>query len=165
MVDTLPATIDPLRLADKGARICGHLSLQALPRLRAGCSEGSGGVDVDLEFGRDPDGRRYMRSRLEAMLPLQCQRCLGAISTPVQVDSEVFLLSPQQSEPPAEADWLRVEGSTSLRELVEDELLLALPMMPMHSDPGCAGGDTRAEDAEQRANPFAVLNQLKRRDR
>ena len=166
MVDTLPAMIDPARLADKGARIAGHLSLQALPRVRAICVDDGAGVDVDMEFGRDADGRRYMHARLSTVLPLQCQRCLGALTTPIDVDNSVLLLVPGEVEAdlPAETEWMRADAAMSLKELVEDELLLALPMMPMHEDTGCAGIEMPTGDG-LRANPFAVLNKLKRQDR
>ena len=107
---------------------------------------------------------------VHAALPLTCQRCLGEVLTPVEVDRH-FIFVPDESTAAAlddesEDDVLALEPSFDLHALIEDELLMALPLVPRHDrcpqpvmlsvqDPGF---DAPTPD---KPNPFAALAQLK----
>jgi uncharacterized protein len=169
MDDSLPAMIDPVRLADKGARLVGHLPIASMCRLIEACPGEHGIAAIELRFGRDTEGRREMEGRIAATLHLQCQRCLGTVLTSIETRSRLFLVqsSEEEARVPPEADWLRVEGPHALSDLVEEELLLALPMMPLHEDAGCGGAnEPEGEEAIMaQSNPFAVLSKLKLTDK
>lgn len=106
----------------------------------------------------------------EVALPQICQRCLGPVEVPVVVEREFrFVATEKQAEAEdeeSEEDVLVLSRDFNLLELVEDELLMALPVVPKHevcpapvklqvADPDFV------EDVEQKPNPFAVLQQLK----
>ncbi len=106
----------------------------------------------------------------EVALPQTCQRCLGPVEVPVVVEREFrFVATEEQAEvedEEAEEDVLVLSRDFNLLELVEDELLMALPVVPKHevcpapvklqvADPDFV------EDVEQKPNPFTVLQQLK----
>jgi uncharacterized protein len=172
MFGRLPETIDPIQLAEQGARLTGELPLQAMTRLAAACEVCEGMATADLKFLREPHGLRFLRARIEAKLGLLCQRCLLPMDVIVQSEPVLALFRP--GEPQAgvseEAEPLVVEPGWSLAALVEDELLLAMPMMPRHAAGECEAGTrlapkaTRVEVKTDRTNPFAVLEKLRKRD-
>ena len=122
-------------------------------------------ANYELTFGRDEARRSVALGRVQAVVPLVCQRCLGVMEHPV--DAQVCLMLLPGADPlPVVADRV------SLADLVEDELLLALPQIPMHPLGTCRvavetaaespGSDRPASpeiagEAQKRPNPFAAL--------
>ncbi|OGI58431.1 MAG: hypothetical protein A2V58_09580 [Candidatus Muproteobacteria bacterium RBG_19FT_COMBO_61_10] len=172
MFGRLPETIDPIQLAEQGARLTGELPLQAMTRLAAACEVCEGMATADLKFAREPHGLRFLRARIEAKLGLLCQRCLLPMDVIVRSEPVLALFRPgePQTGVPEEAEPLVVEPGWSLAALVEDELLLAMPMMPRHAAGECEAGTRlapktpRVEVKTDRPNPFAVLEKLRKRD-
>ena len=112
----------------------------------------------------------WLTLKAEVDLPQTCQRCLGPVVMPVMVEREFrFVASEAQAEvedEESEEDVLVLSRDFNLLELVEDELLMALPAVPKHAvcpapvklqvaDPDFV------EVADDKPNPFAVLQQLK----
>lgn len=169
MAAGLPERVDPLSWAESGHRLQGSLAVSDMPRLQESLysTESKGSILIDLQGGIDDNGTRYVRGRIEAVLEVPCQRCLRAMTLALGVDVALGLVSSH-----AKADYLAepyealvVETrSMSLAGIVEDELLLALPIVAMHGDGECmpATAADGGEDAKRRANPFAVLSQLKK---
>ena len=165
MLGGLTATIDPILLAEKGARISGRVPVQSMARLRAQLLDDGGEVDVDLSFEcMMGSNLRRMHGRVIAHVRLQCQRCLEPTELELVVTPDVILLrhgEPETNLPP-EADAFSVgHAPVAVAELIEDELLLALPMVPMHRLEDCPArrfivGATRGDTGK---NPFAELGQ------
>jgi uncharacterized protein len=134
MFSRLPAEIDPLRLADEGRTIEGELPADLFGRL-----DGlAGAVKVSLHFKRLAHGARRMWGRIEASVETPCQRCLEPVRLQLRAEPDVLLKAGEAgSEEGSESDVLAVNGPFKLVEYVEDELLLALPMIPVHTDPAC----------------------------
>ena len=172
MFGRLPETIDPIQLAEQGVRLTGELPLRDMARLASVCEVGEGMATADLKFAREPHGLRYLRARIEARLRLICQRCLQPMDVEVRSQPILALFRPDESQAgvPEEAEPLVVEPGWSLAALVEDELLLAMPMMPRHRTGECAAStvpprkEARVEVETERPNPFAVLEKLRKRD-
>lgn len=170
----LPVTIDPIQLAERGARLTGTLPLKSMPRLAQGSLEGSGDVSVDLAFEREEGQQVFvMHGTLRVPLRVTCQRCLETMELNLEAAPWLILtksgarLEPQEGD----ADILMADKPLSLSGLVEDELLLALPMVPMHAPDQCTAKVRAAnvvrgaapDRAERgRKNPFAVLDRLKK---
>lgn len=171
MSQHLPEHLDPWRFADLGKRISGSYLLGDLPRLRECLVDSQGEVRFTLEFSRDRRQRACLSGTVEASLMVECQRCLDAM--PLQVKSDVsvaFVEGIDEAERlPDELDPELVEdGQVKLRDLVEDELLLALPQVPMHPPGECTGqldDESETSDDAVRENPFAVLAELQRDDK
>lgn len=165
------ATIDPIQLADKGARLTGELPLKGMSRLVEMCLDDDGSVSIDLQFAHDSaDGLRVMHGTISARVHLTCQRCMSRMPVELSSRPRVFLLRPGEREDLVEAgDAVVVGQPLTLGALVEDELLLELPMVPMHPRAHCPAGGTGAEEAGSpggaRPNPFSVLQKLKPPDR
>lgn len=162
------------KLAASGAHIGGVIPLDGLQRIGQELLDRGGLVTVELDFGIDDEGHRIISGRIEAELTLQCQRCLGAMQ--LQVDTEVHLAmvwsESEIASLPERFDGIVVgEEPGDLFDLVEDELLLALPFAPRHPQGECgvqgavAAGepDVTETGAQTRENPFAVLAKYKER--
>jgi uncharacterized protein len=168
MSSGLPDRIEPLVLALAGRRFSGELALATLGRLGSLLASQDGAFRVDLEFGRDESGQPYLAGRIRGEVELLCQRCLEPMVHPV--DAEVRLAMVQDDEEaarlPAHYEPLIVATeSMELAPILEDEVLLSLPIVALHSEPHpCATEDRapREKAVVKRENPFAVLARLKR---
>jgi uncharacterized protein len=168
MSSTLPDLLDPWRAVDSRSVFAGRLPLTSLPRLRALLLDSAGDVSFRLAFSRDEEHRAVLYCEVSAALKLRCQRCLEALEHQVGSSMALALVSgtdeerqlPERYEPlPASETPIRP------RDLIEDELLLGLPQIPMHDPDVCTAMDPDAEEARTqsgKANPFAVLAELKR---
>ncbi len=109
----------------------------------------------------DARGRPSLRVKAQGMLALRCQRCLEPLAFEVRAD-ELLVLAGTQAEIDAEpadvnaADRVVGTKEMAVRDLVEDELILALPYAPRH--PGCSAG--AAGQAAEKTLPFAGLRGL-----
>ena len=164
------STVDPIQLADTGARLSGELPLKGMARLIESCRDDEGSVDIDLQFQRgEGDGLRTMAGSIVARVRLTCQRCMEPMHVELRSRPRVLLLAPGEHEELLEAgDAIVVAQPVPLSALVEDELLLQMPMVPMHPADRCPVKLARRGPQKQeqvRPNPFSVLEKLKQSDR
>ena len=174
----LPKRFDPERLAAQdggtGGVLSGELDIGQMPRLREMlASEETTPVNVELHAFRDDAKRVLLEGRIAAELTCQCQRCMEPVALPVNADFALAVVTDEETARglPAELDPLLLERDVEvdLPALIEDELILALPPIPMHERVEDCGERARygrtadeAFDAEaKRENPFAVLKKLK----
>ena len=170
-----PRRLDVLAFARAGAALSSQDSLSAYARLRDEAEPGDLAVHWQAQGEwREPvgsGGQAWLHLEADARLPMICQRCLTHLDQPVQV-SQWFRFVADEAQADAEdedceEDLLVSSAQFDLTALVEDELLLARPMVPMHEtcpvpvklevrDP-----DFVDEDAPE-AHPFAALAALKK---
>jgi uncharacterized protein len=137
-----------------------------MSRLRASLAAADGVADYDLEFGKDELGVAYLSVRVKADLPLTCQRTLEVYREPVKIDQRLGLIGDESEEaalPPGYEPLLIADGTVRPAEVIEDELILALPVVPLK--PGAplewhAGPDESDAEPEK---PFASLAGFKKR--
>lgn len=171
----LPQSVQPARLAETGAVLRGRMRLDGMDRLAGYLHDTEGTVEVDLEFGIDEVGTRYVRGRLQAVVHLTCQRCLRAVSCPLDVQVHLGLAPSEQAGaglPERYEPLVLDEPAVELARLVEDELMLALPIVPAHAVEDCDFDrsliEVREEEAaaeEDTRRPFAGLADLLKRGR
>jgi uncharacterized protein len=172
-------SFDPLRLdveafARDGTPLAGQWPIDAFERLRDAQMPGG---EAPQPVGWTARGERqqprvgepelWLHLQASTRLALQCQRCLQPVDTPLQVDRRIRFVRGEEEAATLDADVdddvLALTRSLDLRELVEDELLLALPLVPRHEQ--CPtplptpAGEPIEDDA--RPNPFAVLAGLR----
>lgn len=151
--------------------LAGEVSFARMSRLSALVTNREGAAHVNLHFGVDEQGTRFISGHIDGYVELVCQRCLDPVLFPVEIDVRLGIVeSEQQAERlPAQYDPLLVSQEPLLvSELVEDEILLALPSFPRHEAESCgpeavASPLSKAEQSPSRENPFAVLARLKSR--
>ncbi|MFT5781294.1 MAG: hypothetical protein ACI9EB_000656 [Pseudomonas sp.] len=166
----IPPHVDPRKLADRGATLEGEVSLASLLRLCDPLADSSGSVRAKFSFGRDEQKAVVIRSVIDVEVKMVCQRCLELVALPIHSECEYAVVKEGTAIElqPKGYDVLEMgEEPLDLLALVEDELLLALPIVPTHNTNFCqqpAGLDEpeSSEDEVTRSNPFSVLAQLKR---
>lgn len=144
----------------------GELPLAGLSRLRDLLAGSEGIVRYRVEFGRDVLQVPFAKVWIEAGLPLTCQRSLQPFVLPVAVEQSLGLIRDEAEEaalPPGYEPLLVPEdGRIVPVELVEDELILAVPVVPVSPDAPVVERDFPVEPEEaEAANPFAALKALK----
>lgn len=169
-----PLKLDMAAFAAEHGELAGDWPLQALPRLaESAVPEASVGAMVHWQARGElrplPGGTAevWLQLKADVRLALCCQRCLAPVDETVALDRALRFVADEQQAAALDAeledDVLSLERSLDLRELVEDELLLALPLVPRHAE--CPQPLPLAEDdhepEDERPNPFAVLAALK----
>lgn len=149
----------------------GTLPIAAMPRLCEVLAGGEGVARYELDFGRDEFGTAYLDVRVQAPLTLICQRSLEPFVLPTTVETRLGLIKLEREEsalpPGCEPLLVGEDGKLNPSEVIEDELLLVLPLVPVNPDsslPDEVTGPGPEEDSgEGRVdNPFAVLRELKK---
>lgn len=157
-------------------RFEGVLPLASMTRLRDSLADAEGNVRVLIEFDRDTYRVPYAELRIDAELPLECQRSLRRFLFPVRLVQRLGLIGDEAGEAglPEGYEALLLPEGNMLRpaELVEDELILAVPVIPVapgteamehdwpaSTDENIAGKGGVGKDAV--SNPFAALAALK----
>ncbi|MEN1973206.1 YceD family protein [Luteimonas sp. MJ204] len=170
----VPEVVDAWRMVAARREFVGRLPLSALPRLREVLADDEGEVAYTVSFGRDELQVPYVELGIQAQLPLQCQRTLQRFVFPVSLVQRLGLLRAEDDEgeaaeaalPPGyEALVVADDGAIRPVDLVEDELILAVPVVPV--SPGSESVERDwpvAADEEAQINPFAALSALKKKE-
>ena len=171
----VPEVLDAWRLVAARRGVEGRLPLSSLTRLEGSLLDTEGDVRFALDFDRDSLQVPYVELRIEAELPLECQRSMERFLLPVQIVQRLGLIRDEAEEaalPPGYEPLLVPEdGELRTAELVEDELILVVPVVPVKPGSEAVERDWPATQVEQepagssRANPFAVLSALKKSDK
>jgi uncharacterized protein len=168
---TLPESVDAWRMVSARRSFQGSLPIAAMPRLCEVLADEAGLATYELDFGRDEYGTAYVDVRVQAPLWLVCQRTLEPFVLPVTVDSRLGLIRSEREEaalpPGCEPLLIAEDDKLNPIDVIEDELLLALPLVPVNPDSELPEELMRppAEETsvqERPDNPFAVLRELKK---
>lgn len=173
MKHALPVELDPFREAEKGQHFEGAFSLSQMQRLAGmhlcdGTKGKDDSVTVILDFGISIEGYKSVRCDITARLTRKCQRCLECFVEETRLQSQIAFVRherevdeiPENLEP-----YVLVGDLMRLSEFVEDELILALPVIPMHEEM-CVNfeqeqGVEQTLDETEKTNPFQILDRLK----
>jgi len=158
-----PTSVDPWRLVESEQGLNGTWPLEKMPRLVPMlASPVTGEVYFTMQFGRDEAGAAIVDVALEADVPLQCQRTLKRYVHGLQQTSRLGLLRDEADDDhlPEGYEPLVIAGNSAIvTEIVEDELILALPLIPAATEDIVEAGFGPATPDKE--NPFAVLGRLK----
>ncbi|MQT48789.1 metal-binding protein [Pseudomonas helleri] len=168
--DPIPSHVDPRKLADRGTTLEGGVLLADLERLCDPLADDVGVVQAKFVFERDERRSVVIHSSIDVEVKMVCQRCLELVTLPIHSECSYAVVKEGANTQslPKGYDVLELgEDPLDLHALIEEELLLALPIVPAHHPEECqqpAGLDEPepAEDEVTRSNPFSVLAQLKR---
>jgi uncharacterized protein len=172
-----PRRLDVKAFAEATAELAGEERLGDHPRLMA--ETGGRGSDAALAWSVSGELRNpahvhpeiWLHLEASSVLSLICQRCLAPVEVAVQVErpfrfvqDEAIAMAEDDS---SEEDLLALSRSFDLMELIEDELLMDLPVAPRHEvcpvPVTLAVADEGFEEPAERENPFALLQRLKTR--
>ncbi|HEX7341773.1 MAG TPA: YceD family protein [Rhodanobacteraceae bacterium] len=171
MFMTLPETVDAWRMVSARRSFQGTLPIAGMGRLVEVLNDTVGMVEYTLDFGRDELGTAYLAVHAEAPLTLLCQRTLEPFVLPVTVDTRLGLIRFEDEEaglPPGVEPLMVLDDRVHPVAVIEDELLLAVPLVPVspQSDWPDEGLESEAPEAPPippEENPFAVLRELQRK--
>ncbi len=153
------AAIDGLALARNAAVLEGRLGMESLPRLaQSGCTGSV--LDFVLTGEINERGKPGLKLAVHGSVRLQCQRCLGSLDLPVHLGVQLEFASSEAAIMAADDDIERIVAGRemSVAALVEDEVLLALPMVPRHEQCSAAAG----VGANAKPSVFQALADLKK---
>lgn len=164
MSDLIAGTvIDCLEFARGGGVLERKVGLDELPRLAGLLATTDGVLSVRLEGWRDEQGKSWLRVDITGEPVLCCQRCLGGVKFPLDIRSRLQLIAPGEEWPDDDlvddsADAIAAETALAVLQLIEDEVLLALPIAPRHEQ--CESPSASASG--HGSSPFAALAALKK---
>lgn len=166
MLNKLPLTIDPIKAAQKRLDYVGYYPIQAITRVDCPKS------DITCSLSFDFDEQRLCVITIDAKMTLEliCQRCFKPFITEVHVMNK---FSPVKSDAQAETLPEHYEpvlmnefGEVDILALLEDEIILSLPIAPVHDSKHCEVSEAdlvfgEIPTKEDKPNPFAILASLK----
>ncbi len=154
---------DPFAFAHAAGTHSGQAAIAALPRLQDRLSDAAGHVSFVVRGGQDQRQRPMLELEIAGNLNLRCDRCLAPLRFPLQLHSTVLLAQPGTVSPedddPESPEWIEAGPELDLLELVEDEIVLGLPLSVRH-DQGKCGSSAAISQADRREKPFSGLSAL-----
>jgi uncharacterized protein len=169
MATGLPDLVECDRLAEDAAVLERVYELSSFARIADALADPRGVVRASFAFSKTPLGRAGARVAVSAEPQLVCQRCMQGFVFPVSGGSEIeFAADDEASAADSEREPFRADGGlVSLKDLAEEELLLALPVAPACNAPqGCgrapgfAAQSERSEESAEMRRPFSALKDL-----
>lgn len=166
MLTDLPKQIDPIRLIQQSVVLKGEIDFKDMPRLQSSLNDKQGKATFEWQFFQDDDKRPLIQGNIKATVGLICQRCLKPVAWVINQNVGLMIITQQHTEDdlPDGYEALELEHNPiQLISLVEDELILALPIIATHD----VCPDNQYQQAESwdefrdEHNPFSVLKNLK----
>lgn len=160
--------INSLDFAGNGRRINGAMQFAELPRLLDMLESPQGILSYTVQGGVDEQGTHFLDVNVVGQCRLRCQRCLNGMDYPLQLDTRLLLRDQASldalddnvaSVEEEEFDSILADAHLDVLDLLEEEILLSLPVAPKHEWGTCraAVGESRSEER----HPFAALAKLK----
>ena len=176
MSSLLPRQIDPYRLAENGEYLQGEIVAAELNRLGEAAKLLSVQIPVSLIFKREAEGRITISGQVSAEAEFTCQRCMAPTSVKLETEFSLAIVGSEEEAthlPDGLDPIICGTGQRlNLNTLIEDELLLAIPIVVFHeneqdcdasSDYFAAVSNPLAEETSS-SNPFEILKKLKEDD-
>lgn len=152
---------DPAGFARAGGQREGELAIASFSRLQDSLADTAGHVGYTLRGGQDSRQRPMLELEVAGSLSLHCALCTEPLVYRLALSSRVLIAQPGEvpadDDDPESPEWIEAGPVLDLAALVEDEILLGLPLSVRHEQGGC--GVTRADGtgAKTRDSPFAGL--------
>lgn len=169
----LPRQADARKLAASGAVYEGSVKVAELGRLAQALAADGGSVDFRLQFAVTEEGTLKLDGHIDTRVTVLCQRCLEPMEIPLVSDFSLGVVHSDEKAKhlPSHLEPLVVEEDcVDTQVVLEDEVLLCLPIVSYHAEADCKrkAGYQSADEAvvapvePERNNPFDVLAQLKK---
>lgn len=117
----------------------GKVSIAELPHVAESTLNGDGWVTFSLTFDLDHEGRMTVQGTLDATLPVECQRCCQPMELVLGASPRLVVVSEEEAEHLDGENEPLVLSSEPLQlgQLIEEEILLQIPLIPRHADEAC----------------------------
>lgn len=167
--ENIPQKVDPFRFAENAIRLQGLLPVKDMQRLCEVLHEETGEIGVDIEFGKNEQGIRFVTGQLSGTLQLQCQRCMEPLA--YEITNKIWLAivhtEDEAEDLPTGYDSIVVkDGILVIQDMVEDELIVSMPVVPMHDPKDCKVTLPLIIESDQatqmeKESPFKVIEFLR----
>ncbi len=170
LTEPLPTTLDVRKAAARGVIVSGTVALPGMTRLRDSLASDVGQIEATCAFAKDDENRFVVTVTVEAQVEVQCQRCLDTMPLEVRSQHELGIVGSDElaRQLPAHLEpWVVEEEQADLWSLIEDELILSVPLINYHEIGDCKEllndyvQPPETSEDEGADNPFKVLEQLK----
>jgi uncharacterized protein len=157
-------TVDNLELARSGKSLAGSFPLAILSRLHDQVASLDATLSYELSGRLDSEGKPGLHCRVRGTLQLVCQRCLQPLTWELDLASDLVLVGSEAElaegkDDPEAPDRLLMEKEMDVKALIEDEVLLGMPLVPRHPEGQCQAAQSGAR--REGEHPFAVLARLR----
>ncbi len=155
---------DPFGFARAAGQQYGQLAVSSLSRLQDQLAGDAGEVKYDIRGGMDQLGRPQLKLEVTGALQLACAVCAKPLEYALALQTRVLMAQPGAVPPddddPETPEWIEAGQELNLQELVEDEILLGLPLSVRHAQGQCSSGTQEPFGAKKADSPFARLATL-----
>ena len=163
----LPAQVDPRKLALRSAELVGDVPVSCMSRLASATVRINDPAKATIVFKIDESGFTLISGSVSVPALAQCQRCLHEVDICIESEFKLRVVSQVNEE-----DWkvkfidplVIDKGILNLYQMLEDELILALPIVNYHETEQCANNldkFTYNSSSNAQTGPFDILKQLK----
>lgn len=165
MQDKLQRCYQIQKEVSRGSYFRGVIECKSLGRLVEKLNNDQGKITVEFNFSDSGYNHPILQGHLETILTLECQRCLKSLKLPMKIEFKLLVDAPDELALDSSLESICSEdGTIDIFEVVEEELILGLPLVPMHEGKSCneywqSQDDT--PDVVMKENPFLVLKKLK----
>ena len=163
--------IDPIEFVNNASVHRDKIALRELIRLRDVLFSDEGALDYQIRGHVDSNGRPSLKVSIKGDVSLICQRCLNSLAHEVAIENYLYLAKNN-----AELDRVNENNSIDailavpeldVIDLIEEEIILSLPISPGHGDNQCDSDQSglnkpSVDNASQSTNPFLALAVLKK---
>ncbi len=163
----IPANIKLLSFAKKGLIFSQTYSVKDFPRISEIVTNSGDKVSVELNFYIENNRIPCIEGQVKLEVALDCQRCLNEVKLQLNLVFKLaFIIHENQAEEldPSFETILNADEEFSTIEFITDEVLITIPMIPMHSHECQSYKDIIPVIEQKRENPFAILKQLKNKE-
>ena len=161
-----PLVINNIDFARKALEIHDRIPVSQFSRLRDLLSAVDGELECRLQGVVGETRKPALRLQVRGEVQLQCQRCLEPLAFGLDIDETYIIVADEaaipvsaEDEATTEENFIVADTQMRVQDLIEDEVLLALPYAPRHDEAICGGDDV--QDELKKPSPFAVLQGLK----
>lgn len=152
---------DPFGFARAAGQVHGQLAVSAMPRLQDQLASNAGDVKYSVHGGVDPLDRPQLELEVTGTVELLCAHCVKTLSHPLALRTRMLMAPsgtvPLDNEDPESPEWIEVGQELNLQDLVEDEILLGLPLSVRHAQGHCSSESHEAYGKKSADSPFARL--------
>jgi uncharacterized protein len=153
--------IDSISFAKKCESLQGKIAVSSLERVRDDLASTQGEIEFHLQGGMDGRSRPSLTLSISGQVMLTCQRCLADLAHALNLSSRLVLVASEAELPSLDAededaDVVLASGKMNMLEILEDEIILALPMAPKH-DFECVGTNNADDNSSAKRGPFSIL--------
>ncbi len=163
---SLRPVIDALDFARNAGTHHGKIALCSLERLQDYLAGNSGELQYEVTGALNGNGKPILRVSVQGLIKLRCQRCLGELGHVLDLRADLLLAENEKElsafDEDEKIDGILAEPDLDVLALIEDEIILSLPVSPRHSQSECAIRDRLNADTAAKNSSFAALAALRK---